>query len=252
MSREGLVGLMQDVALKTIMPLIPTWKMATVVEKSGNGWLYLLIDGETERVESPFQSYNFGAQIGDRVELRCTGSNYKLVRRVGGENPVGSITAYAGGSEPYGYLICDGSAFSPTMYPALFAVIGNTYGGTLTSPRLPNLQQRVPVGAGGNYALGATGGKAEHTLTVNEMPSHGHFVGFEAKGVYNDNPLGGDVAIGIETKGVTETGNNTNRKILATGNWNSYTYLKAHARGGNAAHNNMQPYTVVNWIIKVK
>ena len=168
--------------------------------------------------------------------------------------PAGVILPYAGAVntvDTENYLICDGSAFSPTMYPALFAVIGNTYGGTLASPRLPNLQQRVPVGVGDGYALGATGGEAEHTLSVAEMPSHGHPVGFETKGVSPENPLGGVVAVGIETKGVTETGGNTNRRILAAGSWNSYPYLKSHARGGSAAHNNMQPYTVVNWIIKV-
>ncbi|WP_460922843.1 phage tail protein, partial [Staphylococcus aureus] len=39
---------------------------------------------------------------------------------------------------------------------------------------LPNLQQRVPVGVGNGYTLGATGGAATHTLISNEMPSHNH------------------------------------------------------------------------------
>ena len=35
---------------------------------------------------------------------------------------------------------------------------------------------RVTIGAGGEYAAGSTGGEKEHTLTIEEMPSHNHSV----------------------------------------------------------------------------
>ena len=42
---------------------------------------------------------------------------------------VGIILPFAGnGAIPNGYLLCDGSAVSRTMYPDLFTVIGTTYG----------------------------------------------------------------------------------------------------------------------------
>ena len=57
------------------------------------------------------------------------------IRKIGGAGdagdgvPIGAILAYsANGELPSGYLLCDGSAVSRTMYPDLFACIGTTYG----------------------------------------------------------------------------------------------------------------------------
>jgi microcystin-dependent protein len=53
------------------------------------------------------------------------------VRKIGsgGGEAIGVIKAFAGnGDIPSGYLLCDGSAVSRTMFPDLFAAIGTTYG----------------------------------------------------------------------------------------------------------------------------
>jgi hypothetical protein len=53
------------------------------------------------------------------------------IRKIGsgGGEAIGVIKAFAGnGDIPSGYLLCDGSAVSRTMYPDLFAAIGTTYG----------------------------------------------------------------------------------------------------------------------------
>jgi hypothetical protein len=62
---------------------------------------------------------------------------------------IGSIILYAGLSQaPTGYLFCDGSTYSIASYTALYAVIGNIYGGDGTTTfAVPDLQLRVPVGA---------------------------------------------------------------------------------------------------------
>jgi microcystin-dependent protein len=54
------------------------------------------------------------------------------------------------GSVPTGWYLCDGT------------------NGT------PDLRDRFIVGAGTSYAVGATGGSANHTLTTAEMPAHTH------------------------------------------------------------------------------
>jgi microcystin-dependent protein len=53
------------------------------------------------------------------------------VRKIGsgGGEAIGVIKAFAGnGDIPSGYLLCDGSAVSRTMFPDLFAAIGTIYG----------------------------------------------------------------------------------------------------------------------------
>ncbi len=148
--------------------------------------------------------------------------------------PTGTVTGYAGGTAPAGWLMCDGAEVSRTAYAALFAVIGETYGAGdgETSFCLPDLRGRVPLGAGAGSggltprSLGATGGAETHTLTIAEMPSHTHQGG----------PL----------KQVSQDGGANMR------NWNinSSQEGRTSASGGSSAHNNMQPYLSINFIIK--
>lgn len=74
------------------------------------------------------------------------------------------------GSLPPGCLWCDGASYSPDDYPELYAVLDAQFklGGVIT---LPNLDQRFLYGS---VVSGITGGEAEHTLTILEIPSHSH------------------------------------------------------------------------------
>jgi len=88
------------------------------------------------------------------------------------------------------------------------------------------IKDMMILGVGDTYALNATGGAATHTLTVGEMPSHGHSVSSGA---------GQELTTSIST--VTgKAGVNPN-----TGS-NTYTTFKANDNGGGVAHNNMPPY----------
>lgn len=142
----------------------------------------------------------------------------------------GFIYPLAGSVIPEGFLLCDGAEYKRTDFPELFAAIGTIYGNGdgSTTFNVPNLQTRVPVGAGGEFALGATGGEAEHTLTVDEMPSHTHRA-------YARN---WEAVMGAGTG----LAGNYNNEINEEG-WG------IQPTGGSQPHNNMQPYTVVNYII---
>ncbi len=110
--------------------------------------------------------------------------------------PIGLIVPYAvpiNGSTklvPAGFIICNGQAVLRATYPALYAAIGNTYGGGdgATTFNVPNLSARTIVGslppgqnpgpdlAGNNYTMGTVGGESWHTLLTGELPSHAHGV----------------------------------------------------------------------------
>jgi microcystin-dependent protein len=197
-----------------------------------------------------YDNYYYDADMG-------TWRGYGVVTPV---TPPGIISQYAGSTAPNGYLMCDGQSLSTTEYPALFQAIGYQYGGSGSAFNVPNLQNRVPVGKGSETefdTLGETGGSKTHTLAVDEMPSHTHIQNAHnhtqnshthtVKGdVTNAAPqitasefsLGPAAAYSkdLPTNGTTATNNATTATNQNT--------------GGGLAHNNLQPYIVLNYIIK--
>jgi microcystin-dependent protein len=151
--------------------------------------------------------------------------------------PVGTVSPFAGSSAPSGWLLCDGSAVSRTTYAKLFAVCSTAYGtgdGSSTF-NLPNLKGKVPVGKDAAQTefdtLGETGGEKTHLLTSAEsgLPAHTHgFDVYTASDSQNSNLVGAGVT--------TDRGNAT-------------TGANAAANAASA-HNNLQPYQVLNYIIK--
>ena len=86
--------------------------------------------------------------------------------------PVGSVLSYAG--TPYilsGYLACDGSLYENSSYPALFNVIGYTYGGypQYARFRVPNFRGLFLRGAGSQIvslnAIAGSGNAVGKTYT---------------------------------------------------------------------------------------
>jgi len=149
------------------------------------------------------------------------------------DTPSGAILQFAGSSAPANWLLCDGALVSRTTYSALFGVIGTNYGAGdgSTTFKLPDMRGRVPIGAGQgtsltNRVIAATGGAETHTLSENEMPSHTHTIDVGTNTAFDNQ----SVFPAINTVLGTDATNST---------------------GGDAPHNNMQPFLVVNHIIKV-
>lgn len=137
---------------------------------------------------------------GDCVDVVCFGASLWRVFNIQPNlpvnlNPVGTVIDYAGNAEPAGWSFCDGRTLSRTVYSALFAVIGTTYGvgdGSTTFNK-PDCRGRVVAGydsMGGGSAnrlpgfpgsvdgdvLGGVGGSDREVLTDVAMPAHNHTV----------------------------------------------------------------------------
>lgn len=178
------------------------------------------------------------ADVGTNPATPGTGTSWiKMTARFSRET--GEIIAYSGSSEPQGWLFCDGRAVSRATYATLFAVIGETYGvgDGGTTFNLPDLRGRIPMGLdnlGGTSAnrvtaseadtLGGASGFEEHTLLVEEMPSHQHSYSRLASGLGDrTQPAGGTIGSSTANTG---------------------------SAGGGLPHNNMQPYLAVNYLVK--
>lgn len=132
-----------------------------------------------------------------------------------------------------GWLECNGQAISRTGYPDLFTIIGGIYGvgDGVTTFNLPNMARRVPVGNGGAgtgvlwNTVSSVGGSETHQLQEAEMPAH-----------YHEQLANGNANV--------PAGSNP---IVISSNTNS---TPTTPRGGNVAHNNMQPSMVLSYRIK--
>jgi microcystin-dependent protein len=164
--------------------------------------------------------------------------------------PTGTVVPFAGEIQPGGWLLCNGASYNSSDYFTLFTIIGYKYGGSGSTFYVPNLCGRTPIGAGTGdgltaRTLAATGGEEQHTLTTNEMPSHNHEIHDPGHThTYNNQSNTTNPAVSLTTTDVADDGNVSHTTS------NSTTGIIIQNRGGDAAHNIMQPYLVLNFIIK--
>ena len=157
--------------------------------------------------------------------------------------PTGSISGFIkSAAAPSGWAYCDGSHYDSTAsdYTALFALIQYQYGRTDSSGgddetgtyfKVPNLKGRIPVGYDSNQSefnlMGETGGAKSHTLTISEMPSHTH-------------------AINMGARAGSNSGSNAGRTPDTSG-----SDANTQSAGSGTAFNILNPYVVVEYIIKL-
>lgn len=155
--------------------------------------------------------------------------------------PIGGIVFFAGGSYPYDndplesplrWLGCSGQEVLISIYPALAALLGNTWGvssNPATLFKMPDLRGRFPLVPSGGFPAATTGGASTHVLTIGEMPAHDHPPGGAEDTFWTRDAAAGNV---IQT-GASFQANNLARATTGPA-------------GGGGAHNNMPPYIAIN------
>lgn len=96
------------------------------------------------------------------------------------------------------------------------------------------IEGRFLLGSSNDYALGDTGGEAEHTLTEQEMPKHDGHLNNYYQGTYK----------GFLSVSAMTSYSSTRAWVSPSG---GEIFPASHSSGNSQAHNNMPPYEVVNY-----
>lgn len=169
---------------------------------------------------------------------------------VGGDNichplsglPTGSIIMWPIGAIPVNFIECGGGEYSRTTYFNLWTFLGGVLspwgqGDGKNTFNSPDLRSRIPMGRGTGLGLstrsiGQKFGEEAHVTTLNEMPVHAHAYTY-------DGWSSGGGGVGFQT--------------VTPGPWKLTQAVSARtiSQGGGAPHNNIQPSTVLAFIIRV-
>lgn len=147
---------------------------------------------------------------------------------------------------------CNGQLLPINSNQALFSLLGVNYGGNgTTNFALPNLRGRAPIHFGDGYSIGQESGQASQSITINQIPNHSHGIQKSSAGLVPAKAKTGSIANTGTPEGnyfannADETKRFSNRSDSSLGNGT----VTIGDTGGNQAHNNMQPYLVLNYVI---
>jgi microcystin-dependent protein len=173
-----------------------------------------------------------------------------------GSMPRGFIAACAynavfSTSADQGWLKCDGTAVSRTIFASLFALVGTAWGvgDSTTTFNLPDLQGKVVGGVSSGHVIGTAGltGAETHVLLEAELPSHKHLL------ANVDEPdMGGSTAAGLGAAEhlTVRSIDASNQSYALQGTATLPTLGLTGITGADAAHNNMQPTAFMHYYIK--
>ena len=163
---------------------------------------------------------------------------------IGGNLPIGTIVEWGGTKIPEDWLLCNGQSLDRDEYPELFEVLGTIYGGNDENNtfNLPQTLGKTIVGYNQEETdfneLGKIGGEKLVKLSTNNIPSHKHSLKVASALTGSELTTHNPILYANAGRGTATINNSYNAVVNTTGN--------------GEAHNNLQPYVVLNYIIKVK
>jgi microcystin-dependent protein len=143
---------------------------------------------------------------------------------------------------PKGWALCNGQLLPINQNQALFALMGNTYGGDgRVNFALPDLRGRVPIHVGNNRILGTRGGEQAHTVTIAELPTHTHVAQASAAAGTQNVPANNMM---LAQRAAEIYRPPSNLAPMAAGTLSN--------AGGSQAHLNLQPFLTLNFCIALQ
>jgi microcystin-dependent protein len=141
-----------------------------------------------------------------------------------------------------GWAQCNGQLLPINQNQALFSLLGTQYGGNgQTTFALPDLRGRTPIHTGPNNSVpGTRGGEEAHTVTLQELPAHTHTVPASNLPATLGDPNGTVWASAVGEARFASVPDGSMSSSAATN------------VGGSQPHENMQPYTVVQFVIALQ
>jgi microcystin-dependent protein len=173
---------------------------------------------------------------------------------------LGEIKMFGGNFAPRGFAMCNGQSVPIAQEPALFTLIGTTYGGDgVNTFGLPDLQGRLPVHQGQgpgltNRVIGENTGTNGVTLISTQMPQHNHQPVANNVDPTNDAPA----ATTMPCRPKQSVGGNSAQlytdpaKTPVAGDLKPMLSGIIGNTGGTLPHDNMMPYLAVTFIISMQ
>jgi microcystin-dependent protein len=161
------------------------------------------------------------------------------------ENYVGEIRTFSFDFVPQDWHLCNGALLQIKQYTALYSLLGTAFGGDgINTFGLPDLQGRAIMDVSANYVQGIKGG-VESVVLENAQTNHSHLMHVEnAQGdsFIATNMLAIPNVASLESEVIN---------IYSTGSMPDTTLNASTISlvGGGGAHDNVQPYTVINYCI---
>jgi microcystin-dependent protein len=158
---------------------------------------------------------------------------------------LGEIKLFAGNFDPPGWMRCDGRLLAIREHTSLFEILGNSFGGDgRTTFGLPDLRGRVPMGSGAgpgltNRKLGQEFGAEAVILDITQLPAHDHTLRATNSSATQTAPAGNALA-----RASTPQYLNASTSVIMRTDSIGPT-------GSNAPHANVQPSTVLTFIIAI-